>query len=226
MKSHLIKKTVIIALAASVVGMATIPGTVFAKNYKDNLGQWISSVAKYGGKIFNKTINPAKQAYEKAVKDAQAAYSKAVNLAHSKLVAALKTAKDQASRVSALKTYLSEVLAATKTRDSARQAALQQYIDSLSGIIITNQAPVATAQNITMAKNVSTAITLAGSDPENSTLTFSLVTNPSHGVLSGTVPNLTYMPSTDFTGADSFTFRVYDGALYSATAAVSITVVP
>ena len=56
-------------------------------------------------------------------------------------------------------------------------------------------------------------------------LTYTVFTAPSHGTLSGTAPNLTYTPTTGFSGTDSFTFSVSNGTNPSATATVSITVV-
>jgi glucose/arabinose dehydrogenase len=88
-----------------------------------------------------------------------------------------------------------------------------------------NQAPTANGQSVTTVKDTPKAITLTGSDPEAGALTFTVLTPPGHGVLSGTAPNLTYAPATSYLGADSFTFQVTDplGAP-SAPASVSITV--
>src|SRR5690606_14884070 len=47
---------------------------------------------------------------------------------------------------------------------------------------------------------------------------------PAHGVLTGTAPNLTYMPDAGFSGTDSFEFTVSDGRFTSAVATVEITV--
>ncbi|GAH70391.1 unnamed protein product, partial [marine sediment metagenome] len=49
---------------------------------------------------------------------------------------------------------------------------------------------------------------------------------PSNGVLSGTGETRTYTPNADWFGADSFTYRAYDGVDYSNTATVTITVDP
>jgi VCBS repeat-containing protein len=87
-----------------------------------------------------------------------------------------------------------------------------------------NDTPVANAQSVSTPQNTGVAIALTGSDVEGSILTYSVATQPTHGTLSGTAPNLTYAPSLNYTGPDSFTFMAYDGQLYSSAATVSITV--
>jgi large repetitive protein len=88
-----------------------------------------------------------------------------------------------------------------------------------------NDVPVATAQSVTVDEDGSVNITLAGTDVEGSTLTFSNG-NATSGMFSGTAPNLTYTPTANFAGSDSFTFTVSDGTDTSAPATVSITVNP
>jgi predicted phage tail protein len=87
-----------------------------------------------------------------------------------------------------------------------------------------NDAPTANGQSASTAYNTSTAITLTGTDVENSALSFTVLSNPSGGSLTGTAPNLTFVPTIGFAGNTSFTFRVNDGSLNSAAATVSITV--
>ncbi|PYQ87457.1 MAG: adhesin, partial [Acidobacteria bacterium] len=87
-----------------------------------------------------------------------------------------------------------------------------------------NDAPVANAQSVTTAEDTAKAIVLTASDVEGDTLTYSIVSGPSHGSLSGTAPNVTYTPAANYNGADSFTFKANDGAVDSAAATVSITV--
>src|SRR5205814_568563 len=70
----------------------------------------------------------------------------------------------------------------------------------------------------------SLAITLTGSDVEGSALSYTIVSAPAHGTLSGAAPNLTYRPATNYNGPDSFTFTVNDGSLNSSAATVSINV--
>jgi len=87
-----------------------------------------------------------------------------------------------------------------------------------------NDAPVAVAQTVSTVEDTAKAITLAGTDEEGSTLTYTVVRQPTLGTLSGTAPNLTYTPDANKSGADSFTFKVNDGANDSATATVTILV--
>ena len=57
-------------------------------------------------------------------------------------------------------------------------------------------------------------------------MSFAILTDPNNGVLSGTAPDVTYTPDTNFNGADSFTFEVCDAEPLCDTATVSITVNP
>ena len=87
-----------------------------------------------------------------------------------------------------------------------------------------NDAPVAGAQAVTTNEDTAKAITLAATDAEGSGLSWTVVVSPAHGVLSGTAPDLTYTPAENYAGADSFAFRVNDGAVDSNVATVAITV--
>ena len=86
-----------------------------------------------------------------------------------------------------------------------------------------NHAPVGSAQTLTDPFNRALPITLAATDIDGDTLTYSNTT-PSHGTLSGTAPNLTYTPNMAFAGSDSFTFVANDGTVNSAGATISIAV--
>jgi F5/8 type C domain/Bacterial Ig domain/Fibronectin type III domain/Putative Ig domain len=88
----------------------------------------------------------------------------------------------------------------------------------------TNEAPVALANAITTTEDTPILVFLTGADADEDILKYSVVASPSHGSLGGTAPNLTYTPSADFNGSDSFTFLVNDGKVDSSFATVSITV--
>lgn len=87
-----------------------------------------------------------------------------------------------------------------------------------------NDAPVAVAKSVTTEEDTAVSIVLSGSDKEANALTYSIVTSPLNGKLSGTIPNLTYTPAKDYSGPDSFTYKASDGSADSNTARVSITV--
>lgn len=88
---------------------------------------------------------------------------------------------------------------------------------------VLNAPPVANDQSVTAKVGETLPITLTGADYENSPLTFTVLTQPTQGVLAGTAPNVTYTPNANATASDSFTFKVNDGALDSVTATVTIT---
>ncbi len=87
-----------------------------------------------------------------------------------------------------------------------------------------NDAPVANAQNVSTDEDTAQSITLTANDVDSDPLTYSVVAAPTHGTLSGTAPNLTYTPSTNYNGADSFTFKANDGTVDSNIATINITV--
>jgi len=87
-----------------------------------------------------------------------------------------------------------------------------------------NTAPVANSQNVTTNEDNAKNITLTGSDVDGDALTYSIVSNPNHGLLSGTAPNIIYTPTANYNGSDSFTFKANDGMADSAVATVSIMV--
>ncbi len=92
-----------------------------------------------------------------------------------------------------------------------------------------NVLPVAYGQNLTTPEDTNLNITLTGFDVDGDPLSFSLLnvlTEPAHGTLTGTAPNLHYMPDLDYVGTDSFTFKVNDGYGDSTVATINITVTP
>jgi len=89
-----------------------------------------------------------------------------------------------------------------------------------------NHAPMANLQSVTTAEDTLAVINLSGSDPDGDTVVYSVIKAPSHGSLSGTAPNLTYTPNKNFSGPDSFTFKVNDGTTDSALTTLAITVTP
>jgi len=96
---------------------------------------------------------------------------------------------------------------------------------ALVGIAVmpVNDRPVAHSQHVPVDEDTPKAITLGAFDADGDALTYT-VGSPAHGGLTGTPPNLTYHPNSNYFGPDSFTFMVSDGQTSSAPATVSITV--
>ncbi|MBI1355066.1 MAG: tandem-95 repeat protein [Acidobacteria bacterium] len=87
-----------------------------------------------------------------------------------------------------------------------------------------NLPPTAGSQNLATAYETPLAITLTGSDPDLDALSFSIVTPPAHGTLSGTAPAVIYTPAAGFAGEDGFVFGVSDGRGGVDQATVGVTV--
>jgi DNA/RNA endonuclease G (NUC1) len=86
-------------------------------------------------------------------------------------------------------------------------------------------APVTTGQTKTTPKDQGVAVTLSATDFNvNNVFSYTIVTPPAHGSLSGSGGALTYSPGFNYVGPDSFTFKANDGALDSNVSTVNITV--
>jgi hypothetical protein len=89
-----------------------------------------------------------------------------------------------------------------------------------------NDVPVASAVSASTGKNTAKTITLSATDVEGSSLTYSIVSNPSNGSLgsvSGT--SVTYTPDSNWNGTDTFTYKANDGTADGNTATVTVNVV-
>jgi len=93
-----------------------------------------------------------------------------------------------------------------------------------------NDAPVAAADSYATDQNTALVAAAPGvlgndSDVDGDTLTASLVTGPTHGILTFQANgSFTYTPVPGFTGQDNFIYQASDGALLSDPTTVTITV--
>jgi endonuclease G len=84
--------------------------------------------------------------------------------------------------------------------------------------------PGTEGQSLTTAEDTSKSITLTAVSPiPSASFTFTIVTPPAHGQLTGSGANRSYQPDPDFNGNDSFSFKANDGARDSNTSTISIT---
>ena len=96
---------------------------------------------------------------------------------------------------------------------------------SVDALLTTNnQIPVAISQQIQTPVNEARVTVLSGRDDDGDVLTYSIISEPDRGSLSGTPPNLVYTPEEDFSGEDAFTFILNDGIADSLPATVNIFV--
>jgi len=84
--------------------------------------------------------------------------------------------------------------------------------------------PVAHGQTATTPQNTPVDITLIVSHSGSRSLTYALLTGPTHGTLSGNAPSLVYLPDAGYAGPDAFTFQASDGLHDSETAEVKLIV--
>jgi DNA/RNA endonuclease G (NUC1)/fibronectin type 3 domain-containing protein len=99
-------------------------------------------------------------------------------------------------------------------------AAIQNAIEA--GVDGAN--PPGTAnQSTSTSEDVQKSITLDAVSPAGA-LTYTILTGPFHGGLTGSGANRTYTPAPDFNGTDTFTWRVNDGTNNSNTSTFTINV--
>jgi len=79
-------------------------------------------------------------------------------------------------------------------------------------------------QAATTGEDTPANITLTAVNPNNTALTYTTVSGPAHGSLTGSGAHRIYTPAPDFIGTDSFTFRASDGVRNSNVSTVTITI--
>ncbi|MBL8212194.1 MAG: cadherin-like domain-containing protein [Bryobacterales bacterium] len=113
---------------------------------------------------------------------------------------------------------------------------IQQSTTVNCSILIPNRLPTANTRFVSLSEDSPATFPVSGTDPDGDSLSFTLVTPPTKGnvtgfgagTCSGTPSNctrsVTYTPSANLNGSDSFTFLVNDGEGNSTTATVSLTI--
>ena len=95
----------------------------------------------------------------------------------------------------------------------------------ISFIGFSQNDPVASNVSAAALKNTNATIHLVASDLDFHSLTYSIVSNPSKGTVTLSGDTVTYLPTTDFSGTDTFTFNANDGYVDSTTKTVTVKVI-
>jgi hypothetical protein len=110
----------------------------------------------------------------------------------------------------------------TNSSGKSRTGPVWSFTTGAGGPI--NHPPIALDQSVNAVEDTGAALRLTAFDANDDQVTFTVVSSPSWGTLSGKLPALLYTPAPNFNGTDSFTFQANDGKATSNTATVSITV--
>ncbi|MGO3785800.1 MAG: tandem-95 repeat protein [Pseudoalteromonas prydzensis] len=87
-----------------------------------------------------------------------------------------------------------------------------------------NDAPVASAEAVSVNEDTPLTINLAASDIEGDTLTYQVSSQPQNGTVTLTGSQAVYQGASNFFGTDSFSFVANDGSVDSAPAVITVTV--
>ncbi len=87
-----------------------------------------------------------------------------------------------------------------------------------------NDPPTAQAQVLPLDEDTRIDVVLRGSDDSGQPLTYKVTQTTTRGALSGTPPNLSYRPGTNFVGTDTLQFTTFDGQLTSSPGVITFNV--
>ncbi|PXA04648.1 hypothetical protein DDZ13_05605 [Coraliomargarita sinensis] len=120
--------------------------------------------------------------------------------------------------------YLFEVTISDKWKLTEVSDTVAVTLNDIGGSLPPNDPPTASPQTLTVDPGVPTQLILSGTDPEGNPLTYTVVSGPDYGILSGTAPNLVYTAFGNYSGTDTIVFEVMDSEGNVSSASVDITV--
>ena len=95
---------------------------------------------------------------------------------------------------------------------------------SIEVISTASLTPTAFNTSVQAIEDESVSISAQATDPNNLPLVYEIVQQPQSGVLSGSLPNVTYTPNANYFGTDSFEFTASNGEYTSAPATIAINI--
>jgi hypothetical protein len=111
--------------------------------------------------------------------------------------------------------------------DGKTTTSLPSFSITVSAVNPTNNIPVAVNDSFSLNEDTQSILTVIDndSDPDNDQLIVSSVTQPSHGSLTINLDNtVTFTPTPNFWGTDSFTYTIQDGNGGSSEAGVDLNI--
>ncbi|MDJ0962137.1 MAG: DUF2341 domain-containing protein, partial [Acidimicrobiia bacterium] len=128
--------------------------------------------------------------------------------------------------------FVGDELTATLTHDAGPTYGSTSEFSAAATVVLPNSAPSAsddgygTLEDAPLSVNAASGVLDNDTDPETDPLTATLVAPPGSAASFTLNPDgsFAYTPVANFNGTDTFTYRAYDGALFSTTATVTITV--
>ena len=116
------------------------------------------------------------------------------------------------------------VLTLTVTDNNGKTASDSIKVIVIEAEEVANQAPVAKNITVNIYKNSTKTITLEGTDADGNALSYHKVSDPAQGIVEFNGNTVIYTPSGNFTGNDSFIYKVNDGKADSLNAFVFISI--
>ncbi len=112
-----------------------------------------------------------------------------------------------------------------RASDGTLSATATVTLTVVQGSPVANADSYSVNENSTLTAAIGSGVLVNDTDPSNLALTASVVSGPAHGALTlNSDGTFTYTPTAAYFGTDSFTYKAYDGTLFSNTATVTIAV--
>ena len=86
------------------------------------------------------------------------------------------------------------------------------------------QSPTAGDQSVQANEDEALSLSLGASILDGNVLSYQIVESPSSGQLTGSPPQVQYLPSANYAGIDQFSYRITDGVASSQLATIEISV--
>ena len=115
------------------------------------------------------------------------------------------------------------------TDSSSSNSDLADSTNNSQSPVSANSAPTVIGSSFIMDQDTVESSSLSALDSDGDSLVYSIVTAASNGfvnITDSSTGTYTYTPTTNYTGSDSFTFKVNDGTIDSNPGTITVTISP